>query len=166
VVVEDRTITVQIRNLGDGYQRRSWQRAMLDRRRRDSSGAFVLDPDDALLELTHALITGGPPTPGDVRRLDELARAAGKAAPPIEDQDAAHAWLEAALRSRGFAPDAGSADDRDRRPGARNVLAAGLETTAVVTAGLARDGLDRVRRSLEAIGVHRQPPDHESIPPD
>jgi hypothetical protein len=166
VVVDDRSMTVEIRRLGDGHHRRAWQQAMLDRRRRDGTGVFVLDPDDAVLELAHALIARDPPTPGDVRRLDGLARTAGYAAPPIDDKGAANAWLESALRSRGYGPDPGSTGDHGRRSGIRAVLTEGSETVAVVAAGFARDGLDRVRRSLEVMADRRRPPANDPAKPD
>ncbi|HMC03005.1 MAG TPA: hypothetical protein VKI23_02670, partial [Cellulomonadaceae bacterium] len=121
--IEGREVVVELRHVGDGHHARAWQEGMLERRVRDSGGTFVLPPDDAFLELSHELVRRGASAPGDVRRLDDLARAAGLTAPGPSGLDVARERLEAALRQRGYDKGPAPTDPDGPRPSLVSVLA-------------------------------------------
>lgn len=102
VLVHGQEIEVELHGVGHGHHPRVWQEGMLLRRVKDVEGTFVLAADDAFLEMWHALIVAGTWSQADVRRLDELARAAGAPAPDLYDLDAARQGLDAALRERDY----------------------------------------------------------------
>jgi hypothetical protein len=84
VMIDGEEIRVETIRVGDGHHARQWQEEMLERRVRDRDGAYVLQTDDASLELTHEILHRG----GQI--------------PPAFDIEAARARLAAAMTAGGY----------------------------------------------------------------